>query len=177
MKNKKSVGERRRRGGFDSFLKKNRVWLGGIAVVLLIVVVIVGIVLGNRQEPITDGYFVSDETKLVQSMPASVAAFEENEEYSPSITHIVYYYGGGSEVTGMRVYFEYENEEQAVEANANISMEKKNWSTGRRLNGKYIVFGVKGEQYSGLTVAEVRANIESMGAAGGLIEMSDEGAE
>lgn len=172
MEKSKSADTRRERG-VAKFFGKNKVWLGGVAIVLLVAIVIVGIVLGNRQEPIEDGYFVSDETKLVQSMPANVAAFEENEEYSPMVTHIVYYHGDGPEITGVKVYFEYENEEQAVSANANITMDKKSWSTGKRLNGKYIVFGVKGEQYNGLTVAEVSDNITSMEAAGGLLKKDE----
>ena len=172
MKKSKSAEVRRERGRVSEFFSRNKMWLGGVAVVLLIIAVVVGIVLGNRQEPIADDYFMSDETKLVQSMPANVAAFEENEEYSPMVTHIVYYHGDGPEVTGVKVYFEYENEDRAQTANANITMDKKSWSTGKRLNGKYIVFGVKGEQYDGLTVAQVSDNIASMEAAGGLLKMS-----
>ncbi|MBQ6375421.1 hypothetical protein IJJ37_00590 [Candidatus Saccharibacteria bacterium] len=146
---------------------KMLVGIATIVVMLIVVVVILAVV--SRQEPISEGYFRSDDTKLVLSLTPEVSAFELNEEYEPEVTRIVYFYDG-NKVTGAKIYFEYADEEAARKAYDNTSMEGKTWATSRRLNGRYIVYSVKAEQYKDLTAEQVRENIAGMKAAGGVVE-------
>ena len=174
MKRKSEDGSHERmerKSGVQGFLQAHKTVLAIVGVVVLLIAIVIGIVVGNQQEPIPDDYFASDETKLVLSMLADISSFEEDEEYEPNITHVVYYHDVESdEVSNVKVYFQYENEAAAEEADKHIRMDNKSWATGRRRNGKYIVFSVKGEQYRGLSVGDVSDNISTMDAAGGLIK-------
>ena len=62
---------------------KMLVGIATIVVMLIVVVVILAVV--SRQEPISEGYFRSDDTKLVLSLTPEVSAFELNEEYEPEV--------------------------------------------------------------------------------------------
>lgn len=132
------------------------------AIVGTVLLAVIAIIV-NRQEPIPDDYFQSDGTKLVLALTPEMSAFEENEEYEPEMTYLVYYYEG-NEITNAKVYFEYADDAAARTADANISLNDKDWAAGRRRNGRYIVFSVKKEQYENLTKPEVEENIKSLEA-------------
>lgn len=140
---------------------KHKTAIGFIGVALMLVAVIAVIVVTNQAEPIPEGYFTSDDVKLVLALDKTEAAYEENVEYAPEMTYIVYDYSG-EKITGARIYFEYADEAAAKEANAHITLSNKNWAASRRLNGKYIVFTVKREQYENLSTEKVRENIKSL---------------
>lgn len=135
------------------------------AVLVAVVAIVIGVVVSHEAE-ITDDYFVSDDTKLVMSLDRDIAAFEEGP-YEPQLTHLVYYYTG-DEVTSMRIYFAYDTVAEAETADANLNMKDKDFATTKRRNGRYIIFDVVRTRYDGLTVEQVRKNIEAMRAAGGL---------
>lgn len=143
--------------------------LAAIVAVLMVIVAVAIIIVVNHQDPIPDGFFSSDNTKLVLSLSPEVSSFETNREYAPKVTRIVYFHDG-DKVTNAKIYFEYSDDEAAKEADAHITMDDKNWATGRRRNGRYIVFSVKPDQYRGLTTDRVNDNIDSMKAAGGTID-------
>ena len=128
-----------------------------VAIVAAILVVALAIVLGKPQS-ISDDYFVSDDTKLVAKLDASQAAYESGE-YEPAWTYIVYEYKG-DEITNAKVYFAYDDDEQAREANAHISLDNKVWAYEKQLNGKYIVFSLFKYQYVNLTTEYVRGIID-----------------
>ena len=149
--------------------KRNRktrqalLWVFGALAILIVVAVL--IVVLNWQEPISDDYFVSDDTKIVLSMDDEMASFETGD-YEPGITRIVYYHDG-EKITNVKIFYEYENEDLAREAYNNISVDY--FATSKRLNGKYIVMQAKTETFDGLTVEEMEDQVESMRAAGALL--------
>jgi hypothetical protein len=139
---------------FISFIKKNKK-IVIVAAVALIIVIIVAISASNSfYESIDDDYFVSDGSKLVLTLPKKTASFETSE-YEPDITHVVYYYSG-DDITSARVFFAYNSEEEAREADKNIKSDDKDWMTGRKLNGKYIIFNTNSDFISGLTASFVK---------------------
>ena len=149
--------------------KRNKIIGIGCAAVALVLVV-VGLIFLNYQEPIPDDYFKSDGTKLVMSLSPEVSSYINNEEYEPLVTHVVYYYNG-DKVNNAKIYFQYDNEEDAKEADKNLDLSGKTWATGRKVNGKYIVFTVDREQYKDLTVERVERNIKNMRDVGGLVDI------
>ena len=129
-----------------------------IGAIVLVILIAVGAIILNRQEPVPDGYFVSDDTKLVMGVPAGISALESNKEYAPEMNYLVYYYDG-NKITNARIYFEYDDDAEAKEANDHITLENKPWAASKRLNGRYIVFEAKPDQYRDLTTERVRENI------------------
>ena len=135
------------------------------AVAVVAVAIVVGIV-SSSGPVLNDDYFVSDGTKLVMSLTPEMAAFEDDAN-EPDVTHIVYYYNDGK-VTDAKVYYEYRTEDLARTAYSNIDMKNRDWTTTRRLSGKYIVFNALKAKYDGMTTEQVQRNIDDMRAAGGL---------
>ena len=139
---------------FISFIKKNQK-IVIVAAVALVIVIIVAISASNSfYESIDDDYFVSDGSKLVLTLPKKSASFETSE-YEPDITHVVYYYSG-DDIISARVFYAYNSEEEAREADKNIKSDDKDWITGRKLNGKYIIFNTNSDFISGLTASFVK---------------------
>lgn len=130
----------------------------GFVVVVLLIVVVVVLSIKNRTV-YNDDYFVSDDTKIVLSMDARTSGFEESA-YIPPITHVVYYYSG-DEITSIKVFYEYKNEDIAKKANDGIKMDDKGWATNKALNGKYIIFDMAKDQFEGLTTGFIRNSVES----------------
>ncbi len=125
-----------------------------VIVVALVAVVVILIVLNNHEEKIDESYFVSNDNKIIATMDKEIASYD-NSEYEPPITRIVYYLAG-EKVDNVKLFFEYENEEDAKVAFENITMEDKPWAANKKLNGKYIVFDFIKEQYDRLTAEQVR---------------------
>ena len=154
--------------------RKNSKLIGTVGVIVVILLIVVGIVVGNLPENIPEGFYTSNDRMTVLSLTPDVASFEENEEYRPMITHIVYYNNGGEDVTNAKIYFEYSNPDEAKAANEKITLDQKNWASGKQLNGKYIVFSMKPEQYRDLKMSQVNDNINAMRAAGTTTERTVE---
>lgn len=155
--------------------QKKRIALIATAVVAIVAVIVVAVVLafssGFRKQ-VNEEFFESVDDKLVVSIDAENASFE-NSEYEPEITRIVYYHDG-TNITGMEIYYEYKTDEEASAANGKISMDGKDWAASKNLSGRYIVFGVVADEYAGLTVAQMKETIENMKAAGATIDSASE---
>ncbi|MBR5046265.1 hypothetical protein IKX73_01390 [Candidatus Saccharibacteria bacterium] len=150
---------------------KSKIILGliGIAIVAAVVVLVVML---NRKESYDDDYFVSDDAKLVVAIDKELAAYDDSD-YEPDVTYILYYYTG-DDVTGMKVFFRYDTEEEAKEADENITMDGKFWATDKYLNGRYVIFNVDKEQYEGLVVSDIRKLIDDMKSAGTMYEPDED---
>ncbi|MBR6505524.1 hypothetical protein IKT18_01620 [Candidatus Saccharibacteria bacterium] len=135
---------------FKQFIKKNRRIVIIAAVALFIVVLVAILASGSYYEPIDDDYFVSDNNKMVLTLSKESSDFE-SREYESDVTYVVYYYNG-DDITDVRIFYSYNNEDEAREANKNITMDGKAWATGRKLNGKYIIFNTNRKSWSGLSV-------------------------
>lgn len=137
-------------------LKQYRI-LTIVAVVAAVIVTALAVIL-SLPRPISDDYFVNDDTKLVLKLDASQAAYQTGE-YEPGTTYVVYYYDG-EKITNARIYFKYDSDAEAREANQHISLDDKVWAYEKQLNGKYIVFNLVRDQYANLTTEYVRGIIE-----------------
>ena len=142
-----------------------------IAVAVVLLAVVIALTLSSKGE-VNSSIFEPADDRLVISMGADVASFE-NGEYEPKVTRIIYYHNG-KEITKAEIYFEYETEDEAKKANENIALAGKDWATGKSLRGRFIVFDVASEQYNGLSVGQMKQTIEDMRAAGTLLEEGEE---
>ena len=131
---------------------------GALIVVLLIVVIVVLSTMNRVQY--NDDYFVTDDTKIVLSMDADETTFESSAYVLP-ITHVVYYYSGDT-INGVKVFFEYKNEQVAKKANSNLPTDDKDWAAGKALNGKYVIYDMKKEEFEGLSAEDIRNSVESI---------------
>lgn len=129
------------------------------AVVLLIVVTVLLVMRNNPT--IDDSYFVSDGSKYVLTLSETDVAMND-EEYNPVKTHLVYTYSG-DEITGLKVYYEYADNDTAKLAADYI---KQNYSEETKgeisVNGKYVVLTCTEEEYKDLTATDVKEQIELM---------------
>lgn len=117
------------------------------------VIAIMAILLNMFRQPIVnDEYFVSDDTKEVVSLNASGNS-------SSSRTFIVYSYSG-EEVTGLKTYFEYEDEESAKAA-LQLLKDQPEFKNAE-LEGKYIVVTADESQFKGLTASDVKQQNEAL---------------
>ena len=151
--------------------RRNRIVGVVVAVAVLLLAVVLALTLGGSR-PVDEAIFESGDNRLVISMSADMASFEDGE-YEPEVTRIIYYHNGKN-ITKMEIYFEYQTEDEAKEAYGNVSLEGKDWATGKNLNGRFIIFDVASGQYGGLTVEQMEGTIENMRAAGTLLEETDE---
>ena len=154
--------------------RQNRI-IGAVVIVAAILLAVVIALSLSGDRPVDESVFNGGDNRLVVSMSAEVASFEDGK-YEPEVTRIVYYHNG-KDITKMEIYFEYETEAVAKEANENISLEGKDWATEKKLSGRYIVFNVASGQYKGLSVEQMKETIENMRAAGTLLEEETEAEE
>jgi len=133
------------------------VWMGVTLVAL--VVVVIAILQVNQLEAIDEKYFVEDDTKIVVSMDAETAAFE-NSEWEAPMTRVVYYVGADGKIENVRVFYEYDTEVEAREAMRHIEL--GDFAIQKKLNGRYIILQAKPEQYEGATADEVRKNMQGI---------------
>ena len=132
-------------------------WMG--FAFLALVVVVIAIVQVNQLEPIDSSYFVSDDSKIVASMDAEMAAFE-NSEWEAPMTYVVYYVGADGKIENVRVFYEYNTEAEAREAMRYVGL--GDFATQKKLNGRYIILQAKASQYEGTTADEIRENIRGL---------------
>lgn len=142
-----------------------------VAVAAVLLAVVIALTLSGKGE-VNPSIFEPADDRLVASMSAEMASFEDGE-YEPEITQIIYYHNG-KEITKMEVYFEYESEDEAKKANENVTLVGKEWATGKSLRGRFIVFDVASGQYNGLSVEQMKRTLEDMRAAGTLLEEGEE---
>ncbi len=142
--------------------KNNKNLIIGICVAAIVVIaIVVAVVLITRgaagPNQLGDSYFVSDGSKYVLTLET-----EEDEEYAPIKSHMIYFYSG-DEITGMKIYYEYADESAAKAA---LDYYKDNFSESDykdiSVEGKYLVFTSNESDYEGLTASDVKQQIEFM---------------
>lgn len=120
------------------------------AVVILIITVL------TTHPTIQDDYFISDDTKTTISLTPSAS---ESSTSSLVQTHFVYTYDG-EDVSGLKTYFEYPDEESAKAAfeSAKDQPEFK----GAIIEGKYIVVTADESQFKGLTASDIKQQADAL---------------
>ena len=131
---------------------------GAVAAVIVIVVVIILSATEVINHPtLNDAYFVSDGSKLVLNMENDKT--EEDEEYTPLKTHIVYFYSGEN-ITGVKNYYEYADEATAKSAYETMKTLDEFKDADLSIDGKFVIYKSPEKDYTGLTTSETREQIE-----------------
>ncbi len=137
--------------------KRNVIVFLIIAVMILAIVTIMAIITNGE---LNDSFFVSDGTKYVLNADTES---EELEKYKnvPVKSHAVYYYRGDT-VTGMEMYFEFENKSAAEEVFADyqeIFADTEKYAEVK-LNKKYIIIVAAENEYKDLNATEIGIGIQ-----------------
>lgn len=136
-------------------------WVWGIVAAVVIIVVIIVVAISSNQK-IDDSFFVSDGTKYVLPLEygGDILGLETGE-YIPEAGYAVYFYSGDN-VTGLKIYYEYDSEETAKSATKYLNDEKPEDSAvnGIDANGKYVVISVDKMFYEGITAEEVKQQVD-----------------
>ena len=137
---------------------KNKYLFYGAYVSLLVIIAVAIIipVYNATHPPLSEEFFVSDDTKDVISLDADRSSGGPN----PSThTHLVYTYDGDN-VTGLKTYFEYPDE--ATAATALESLKDLQEFSGAIRDGKYIVVTAPEDQFKGLTASDVKQQADAL---------------
>lgn len=135
--------------------------VGCLAALAVVIVIIITVVLVTNNSGLNDNYFVSDDTKYVITYEADES--DEEDEYSPIKTHVVYTYKDDT-ITGMKTYYAYANEATAKTAYDTLKgiIDDDDEISSIELNGKYIVITASEDSYKDLTASDVKEQIEFM---------------
>ncbi|MBR0465297.1 hypothetical protein IJJ02_00700 [Candidatus Saccharibacteria bacterium] len=137
--------------------KDNKNLIIGICAAIVAVVIIVIVVLAVRGGGLGDDYFVSDGTKYVLTIESD--DIEDNNEFTPLKTHLVYTYDG-DKVTSMKSYYVYADADAAKAAFDAMQEAGGEEAKGMELNGKYIIMTAEEDVYKDLTTSDVKKQIE-----------------
>lgn len=133
-----------------------------IAAIVVIVAIVIGIVLATRGSGLNDDYFVSDGTKYVITVDSSEMTLDDEEqEYAPIKTHLVYTYSG-DEITGLKSYYEYADATAAQKALERLKEVAGDEMEDITVDGKYVIATAKADQYENITASDVKQQIEFM---------------
>lgn len=148
--------------------KNNKNLIIGIcACVLVIAAIVVAVIFAtkggtgtNSLANLSDSYFVSDDTKYVLTVDNDGS--DEDEEFSPIKTHLVYTYSGDT-ITGMITYMEFTDANTAKSAlEVYQNMEDQTGVKNLSVNGKYVVIEMTEDQYADMTASDVKEQIDFM---------------
>ena len=141
--------------------KSNTNLIIGICVATLVIVVVaVAIFFATRgTSQLNDAYFVSDGTKYVLTVNDDMLNTDEDTEYIPIKTHVVYTYSGDT-ITSMTTYLEFANEATAKSALDYYSQKDQSGVKNISSNSKYVVVEMTDDQYSEMTAPEVKEYID-----------------
>ena len=137
-------------------------WLIPIAILLIVIIVAV---VNLKNSIIDDNYFVTDGSKYVFTTevdPSTIGDEEEDLAYKNlTVIHGVYHYSG-NEITGLDIYYVYEDAIAAETAFDKFKEEADTLDSNKAVyqRGKYIVIEKDTPAYENYTTAEVRAEYE-----------------
>ena len=145
---KKKVGDKNR--------TKTLIMMGASFVVLVVVVILIVTIFWNK--PVDSCFFHDSDDKIVITMDKETASIE-GSAFEPYITHMVYYHDGKN-ITGLEAYYEYESEDVAK---AVYDYLKPNgFADSKYRNGRFVVFKVNKSKYEGVTVDEIKDELERL---------------
>jgi len=134
--------------------------IGGCCVAVLAVILIVIAVIVNRPRPIDDSFFVSDGTKYVLSLDSDDVEDAEGD-YSPIKTHLVYFYSD-DDITGLKIYYEYADAEEASNAYGQFIEENDGEYKEISRESKYIILVANEADYDEVKASDIKKQIEFM---------------
>lgn len=132
--------------------------IGGL-LIAVIVVVLLFIFVGGGMGGLNEGWFVSDDTKLVLTIESNPEMVAEDESI-PINSHMVYTYSGDN-ITGFKIYYQYSDNEKAKKACETISANNSIYENVEQ-NGRYVVMTEKAEDYQYLKTSDIKQQIDFM---------------
>ena len=136
------------------------------AAVAAVVIIVITIIAINANKGLSDAYFVSDDSKYVLTLDMSGADGEstdadEEEQYTPNKIHYVYTYSG-DEITGLKYYYEYDDNGTAKSASEYIIEQQgdDNSLSDIHADGKYVVATASEELYKDYTASDIKKQID-----------------
>lgn len=147
----------------NSNSKNNKpIIIGSIIAIVLIALIVILIILFNNNVingGLSDSYFKSDDSKLVITSTGSDIFPDKDDNYTPVKVQRVYSYSG-DEITGLKIYYEFENAQTAKLAYDQISERDRSVYQAINLDGAYVIMTTKPIEYEDITVYDVQAQIE-----------------
>ena len=140
---------------------RNKIIGAIVCVVALIVVAVVVVLLATRNKGIDDSFFVSDNTKYVATLGGDMLGVSDDEGDAPLKAHVVYFYSGDN-VTDMKSYYEFADEDTARKFYEIVKSEDGESADSYELNGKYVILTADASAYEGMTAADAKEQIEFM---------------
>lgn len=135
-----------------------------IAVVAIIAIIIFAIIMiSNRNSGLVglnDDYFTSDNSKLVIPMEG-YEVYIEDDLPIPTKYYAVYRYNG-DEITELKTYYLYDDDAKAKTIYDYYTDNYKRYYDAINLDGKYMILSIPAADYEGITVSDVKKQIESM---------------
>ena len=150
----------------DKSKKDNKNVIIGVVcavVAVIVIAIIAAVVATSGKSGLSDVYFQSDGQKYVLTIETDQTAIEETDEaYVPVKTHLVYTYSG-DQITGLKLYYEYADEDTAKKALEEMKSAAGSEDLGEVVvEGKYVIATAPEDQYKDLTASDVKAQIEFM---------------
>ena len=143
-------------------VKNKPIIIGSIIALVIIVVIVILVVLFNNNGitgGLSDSYFVSDGSKYVITTTGSDIVPEIDDSYVPVKIHRVYTYSGDN-ITGLKIYYEFENTQTAKLAYEEISERDHTVYQAIDLDGIYVVLTAKPIEYEDISVYDIQTQIE-----------------
>lgn len=128
--------------------------IGICSAIVIIAVIAVAIFFATRGPQLNDSYFVSDNTKYVVTTEGDI--IDPDKNIASTKIHYVYKYSG-DKITDVTMYIEFANESDAKTALEAAKSEIQEIAKDVSTNGKYIVIEIADNQYSGMTLTEVKS--------------------
>lgn len=150
------------------FDRKTLIWTIVAAIAFILVVVM--IVVMNLPEKFDSSYFHDDNNKIVLTMDKETSALDDSP-WESGIVHMVYYHDGKN-ITNVKAFYEYPNEEMAKIAFSKL--EPGEYANNKKLSGRFVIFQIDKSQYEEMTVESLKENIELLKEIDALILDYDE---
>ena len=131
----------------------------GVAAAAITVLVLV-LVLGRGNGELNENWFKSDGSKLVLTIESDPAMVAENEQ-TPINSHLVYTYSGET-VTGLKVYYQYENPVKAQAAYEILHDSNNGQYKDVLIDGRYVILVAVDSEYEHLKASDVKQQIDFM---------------
>ncbi|MDO4747080.1 MAG: hypothetical protein Q4A70_01925 [Candidatus Saccharibacteria bacterium] len=146
--------------------KKNQGLIIGscIAVIAVVAIIVFAIIMiSNRNSGLVglnDDYFASDASKLVIPMEGH-EVYVEDDLPIPTKYYAVYRYNS-DEITGLKTYYFYDDATKAKTIYDYYTDNYKRYYDAINLDGKYMILSIPATNYEGVTVSDVKRQIESI---------------
>ena len=132
--------------------------IGVVAAAVTVLVLV--LVLGRGGGELNENWFKSDGYKLVLTIESDPTMVAENEQ-TPINSHLVYTYSGET-VTGLKVYYQYENPVKAKTAYETLYDSNNGQYKDVLLDGRYVVLVAVDSEYEHLKASDVKQQIDFM---------------